>query len=371
MYIWQIPHWPDFSWNDKKLAPLLAEANREQARLLGKMEALGFELRSEAYLRNMTQEVVKSSEIEGENLNADQVRSSIARRLGMDVAGLVPADRNVEGVVEMMLDATQNYADPLTDVRLFAWHCALFPASFSGLKPILTGCWRSDSDGPMQVVSGSYGHEHVHYQAPPAEMVPVDIESFLGWFDEPTQIDPLLNAGIAHLHFVTIHPLEDGNGRIARAITEMALARGEDSHQRAYSMSSQIRIEHTDYYDILERTQKGSLDITAWLKWFLGCLTRAIKDAQLRLEEALKKARFWDRFGKEALNDRQIKVLWRVMREDWEGKLTSSKWAKLANCSQDTAGRDINNLIERGALQKDAPGGRSTSYSVISGIKEN
>jgi len=364
VYIWELAQWPVFGWDAQRLAPLLAEANREQGRLLGKMEALGFELRNEAYLQSLTQEVVKSSEIEGAKLDSDQVRSSIARRLGMDIAGLVPADRHVEGVVEMMLDATRNYAQPLTEERLFAWHAALFPTGFSGMQPILTASWRTDATDPMQVVSGPIGRERVHYQAPAAKQLPEQMSAFLDWFNAPTQIDPILKAAVAHLHFVTIHPLEDGNGRIARAITDMALAQGEKSYQRSYSMSAQIRKERSEYYGALERSQKGPLDITPWLEWFLHCLVRAMEDAQVRLNEAIKKARFWERFGKEALNERQIRVLQRYMREDWEGKLTSSKWAKIAGCSQDTAGRDIRALIERGALTKDDAGGRSTSYSI-------
>ena len=365
MYIWELETWPVFVWDADQLSPILAEANREQGRLLGKMEALGFDLRSEAYLQSLTQEVVKSSEIEGEKLDGYQVRSSIAQRLGFDIAGLAPADRYVDGIVEMMLDATRSFDQPLTEDRLFAWHSALFPSGFSGMKPVLTGFWRTDAEGPMQVVSGPMGRERVHFQAPPADQLEEQMAAFLEWFNAPTAIDPILKAGLAHLYLVTIHPLEDGNGRIARAITEMALAQGEKTYQRSYSMSAQIRKERNDYYDMLEGSQKGTLDITAWLKWFLQCLIRAMEEAQDRLDEAIKKALFWDRFGKEALNERQIKVLQHFMRDDWEGKLTSSKWAKLADCSQDTAGRDINNLIDRGALKKDSAGGRSTSYSVV------
>lgn len=364
MFIWQLDNWPNFSWDDQSLTRLLMKTHREQGRLLGKMEALGFELRNEANLQNLTQEVVKSSEIEGEKLDSDMVRSSIARRLGMDIAGLVPADRKVEGVVEMMLDATRNYAAPLTIERLHAWNAALFPYGFSRLRVILAGQWRTDAHGPMQVVSGPLGREKVHFEAPPATELDSEIDRFLSWFNTNTTLDPLLKAGIAHLWFVTIHPFEDGNGRIARAVTEMALARGEDTQQRAYSMSSQIRKERNEYYALLESTQKSSLDLTSWLEWFLGCLSRAVDDAQSRLDVALGKARFWDRFGKEALNERQIKVLQRVMREDWQGNLTSSKWAKIADCSQDTAGRDIKDLIGRGALTKNIGGGRSTNYSI-------
>jgi len=364
LYIWQSDNWPKFSWDHQHLTPLLTRAHHEQGRLFGKMEALGFELRNEAWLRSLTEEVVKSSEIEGEILDTDMVRSSIARRLGMNIAGLIPADRNVEGVVEMTLDATRNYAAPLTKTRLLAWHAALFPGGRSGLHMVLPGQWRTDAQDPMQVVSGPLGRQRVHFEAPPADRLETEIEGFLSWFNAATTADPLLRAAMAHLWFVTIHPFEDGNGRIARAVTEMALAQGEQTSQRAYSMSAQIRKERKDYYELLERTQKSSLDITPWLEWFLACLARSLDEAQTRLDTALAKARFWERFGKEALNERQIKVLQRVMREDWQGMVSSSKWAKIAACSQDTAGRDIKDLLQRGALIQNAGGGRSTTYSV-------
>jgi Fic family protein len=363
-YIWQIEDWPALHWDNHALAQALARASREQGRLLGRMEHLGFELRGEAHLRTLTEDVVKSSEIEGEKLPADQVRSSIARRLGMDVAGLVPADRNVEGVVEMMMDATGNYRQPLTEDRLFGWHASLFPTRRSGMTKIKVGGWRDDDSGPMQVVSGPMGREKVHYQAPPADRVPDEMSRFLAWYSEPGDTDPLLIAGLAHLWFVTIHPLDDGNGRIARAIADLALARSEGTGQRFYSMSGQIRAERNDYYSILERTQQAGLDITEWQSWFLECLLRAIDGAQDTLAAVLQKARFWERFAKEPLNERQIKVLNRLL-DGFEGKLTSSKWAKIAKCSQDTAHRDITDLIERGALQKDPGGGRSTSYSLV------
>ena len=364
MYIWEHEAWPKLVWDEPYLAPLLTKVHREQGRLIGKMEALGFELQGRTYLETLTLDVVKSSEIEGEKLDSDQVRSSIARRLGMDIAGLVPADRNVDGVVEMMLDATRRYATPLTDKRLFDWHAALFPTGRSGMRTILVGKWREDTDGPMQVVSGPIGHEHVHYEAPPSSRIQEEIERFLAWFNQSSNNDPLLRAGLAHLWFVTIHPFEDGNGRITRAIADMVLARGDQSAQRAYSMSAQIRRERDDYYRMLERAQKSSLDITQWQEWFLGCMTRAVGEAQDLLEDAIQKARFWDRYSKEALNERQITVLKRIM-DNFEGKLTSSKWAKIAKCSQDTAGRDINDLIERGVLEKNSAGGRSTSYSIV------
>jgi Fic family protein len=364
MYIWEKPDWPTLTWDNDSLSRLLAKVSREQGRLLGKMEGLGFELRGEAHLQTLTEDVVKTSEIEGETLERDQVRSSIARRLGMDVGGLIPADRNVEGVVEMMLDATGNHEEPLTEDRLFGWHAALFPTGRSGMHKILVGQWRDDSDGAMQVVSGPIGRQEVHYEAPPADRLADEIARFLKWFEAPGDIDPLLIAGLAHMWFVTLHPFDDGNGRIARAIADMALARSEESVQRFYSMSAQIRLERKDYYDMLEHTQKRDLDITAWQDWFLNCLGRAIDGAQDTLAAVMEKARFWEQFAKEPLNARQIKVLNRLM-DGFEGKLTTSKWGKLAKCSQDTAYRDILDLIERGALQKDPGGGRSTSYSLI------
>src|SRR5882672_154830 len=363
-YIWENEQWPTLRWDDQALAKLLAHTSREQGRLIGKMEGLGFDLRSEAHLRTLTEDVVESSEIEGEKLERDQVRSSIARRLGMDIGGLVAADRNVEGVVEMTMDATANYRKPLDAERLFAWHSALFPTGRSGVSVIKVGGWRQDASGPMQVVSGRLGKERVHYEAPPAARVPKEMRKFLAWFAKPGDADPLLVAGLAHLWFVTIHPFDDGNGRIARAIADMALARSEGTEQRFYSMSGQIRHERDDYYNLLERTQKGGLDVTAWQKWFLECLLRAINGASTTLAAVLTKARFWERFAKEPLNKRQIEVLNRLL-DGFEGKLTSSKWAKLTKSSQDTAYRDIMDLVERGALRKDEGGGRSTSYSLV------
>lgn len=364
MYLWERPEWPRLTWDGQSLSSLLTRASREQGRLLGKMEALGFDLRSEAHLRTLTEDVVKSSEIEGEKLDSDQVRSSIAKRLGLDVGGLVPADRNVEGIVELMLDATGNYTKPLTEERLFGWHAALFPTGRSLMSKITVGNWRDDNAGPMQVVSGPVGKQKVHYEAPPAARVPREMKKFLNWFENPGDTDPLLVTGLAHLWFVTIHPFDDGNGRIARAIADMALARTERTGQRFYSMSAQIRRERNDYYLMLERSQKGEPDVTRWQDWFLSCLLRAIEGAQETLGGVLNKARFWERFAKEPLNERQINVLNRLL-DGFEGKLTTSKWAKLAQCSQDTAYRDVLDLVERGALKKDPGGGRSTSYSLI------
>jgi Fic family protein len=364
MYLWERRQWPQLGWNNPDLSALLVRTSREQGRLLGRMESVGFDLRAEAHLSTLTEDVVKSSDIEGEKLERDQVRSSIARRLGMDVAGLVPSERNVDGVVEMMLDATGNYAEELTEKRLFAWHAALFPTGHSGMQKIIVGAWRNDSSGPMQVVSGPVGKAKVHYEAPPAARLPREMKRFLRWFADPGSTDPLLVAGLAHLWFVTIHPFDDGNGRIARAIADMALARSEKTGQRFYSMSGQIRRERDSYYTMLERTQKGDPDVTPWQEWFLNCLLRAIEGAQDALGTVLNKARFWERFAKEPLNERQIKVLNRLL-DGFEGKLTTSKWAKVARCSQDTAHRDILDLLARGVLRKDPAGGRSTSYSLI------
>ena len=328
------------------------------------MEALGFNLRRQAVLQTLTEDVLNSSEIEGEKLNPEQVRSSLARRLGMDIGGLKAIDRHVEGVVEMMLDATGKYNAPLTAERLFAWHAAMFPAGRSGMSRINVGKWRDDRKGPMQAVSGPVGREHVHFEAPEAKGLDREIEKFLNWFNaNPKESDWVVNAALAHLWFVTIHPFDDGNGRIARAIADMSLARSENSSQRFYSMSAQIRQERADYYEILERTQKESMDVTAWMGWFFGCLGRAIDEAYQILEAVLFKARFWDSVANITLNDRQRLVLNRLL-DGFEGSLTTSKWAKLTKTSQDTATRDIAQLIEHGILVRNPGGGRSTSYSL-------
>jgi Fic family protein len=363
-YIHELKEWPKFRWRQDHLAEWLAAVRHRQGRLIGRMEGLGFTLRAEAVLQTLTEEVVKSSEIEGEVLDKDQVRSSIARRLGMDIGALTPAERNVEGVVEMMLDATQKFEMPLTVERLFAWHAALFPTGRSGMSRIRVGTWRSDSAGPMQVVSGPVGREKVHYEAPAAKKLNREIRAFLAWFNGPATTDPVLKAAIAHLWFVTVHPFDDGNGRIARAIADMALARSEGSTQRFYSMSAQIRTERKAYYDILEAAQKGGLDITGWLEWFLGCLDRAFNGAETILAAVLRKAHFWELHGGEPFNDRQRRILNRLL-DGFEGKLTSSKWAVLGKTSQDTASRDIDDLVKRGILLKDPAGGRSTSYSLV------
>lgn len=362
-YIYERKGWPDFRWEHARIAARLADVTHRQGRLIGRMEGLGFQLQAEAVLNTLTEDVLKSSEIEGERLDRDQVRSSIARRLGLDIGGLAPSDRNVEGVVEMMLDATQHYAEPLTGGRLFAWHAALFPTGHSGISRIRVGAWRDDKRGPMQVVSGPIGRERVHYEAPAADRVRGEIKRFVDWFEKDHSTNLVLKAGVAHLWFVTIHPFDDGNGRIARAIADMVLARSEKTSQRFYSMSAQIRVERKAYYEILEATQKGELDITRWLEWFLDCLGRAIERAETMFAMVLNKARLWERFSDLEFNERQRDLINRLLN-GFEGKLTSSKWASLAKCSQDTALRDIEDLIRKKVLVKDSAGGRSTSYSL-------
>jgi Fic family protein len=366
MYIHELDDWRRFHWDWQRLAESLASVRHRQGILIGHMKALGFDLQQEAVLQTLTSDVLKSSDIEGEKLDAAQVRSSLARRLGIDIGALTPADRNVEGVVEMMLDATRHYDQPLTAERLFAWHASLFPTGHSGMTKIRAGAWRDDSTGPMQVVSGPLGKEHVHFEAPKADRLDAEMRGFLDWFETESGIDPVLKAGIAHLWFITIHPFDDGNGRIARAIADLALARSENSPQRFYSMSAQIRQERNAYYSILEETQKGTMDITQWMDWFLGCLGRAIDAAHTTLSAVLAKARFWERLQGVPLNDRQSLVLNRLL-DDFSGKLTTSKYAKLARCSQDTALRDILPLVERGILVRNPAGGRSTSYALAKG----
>ena len=364
MYIHELKGWPRFAWDAKQLTEPLAAIRHRQGRLIGNMEALGFNLRQEAVLQTLTSDVLKSSEIEGEQLDAEQVRSSIARRLGMDVGALKPADRNVEGVVEMMLDATARYDQPLTADRLLGWQAALFPTGRSGMIKINTGAWRNDGNGPMQVVSGPVGRERVHFQAPAAAKLDGEMNAFLDWFNTDASNDPVLKAAIAHLWFVTIHPFDDANGRIARAITDMSLARSEDSPQRFYSMSAQIRQERKAYYEILEATQKGTLDITPWMAWFLDCLGSAIEGAHTTLAAVLAKARFWEGIACTAINERQRMILNRLL-DGFGGKLTTSKYAKLAKSSNDTALRDILFLVENGILARNAEGGRSTSYDLV------
>ena len=366
-YIHDHPDWPNLRWDEGSLSEPLADARHRQGRLMGRMESLGFDLRQEAILETLTGDVLKTSEIEGERLDGEQVRSSVARRLGMDIGGLRHVDRNVDGIVEMMMDATGDYAKPLTAQRLHAWHSSLFPTGQTAMTRITVGAWRDDGGGPMQVVSGPIGRQRVHYEAPPAERLDREIGAFLGWFNAPAEIDGVLRAGLAHLWFVTIHPFDDGNGRIARAIADMALARSEGSPQRFYSMSSQIMRERSDYYDILERTQKGSVDVSAWQEWFLACLGRAIDDAQATLSGVLAKARFWERASRVPFNERQRLIVNRLLDGEFRGKLTTSKWAKLTKCSQDTALRDIQDLIAHGILARSLEGGRSTSYDLVTG----
>jgi Fic family protein len=363
-YIWQAPQWPQWRYDLSALAQPMAQVSRAQGLLLGRMADVGLSLQDEASLAALTDDVLKTSEIEGEHLNVASVRSSIARRLGVDIGSLAPVDRHVEGVVDMVLDATTRHAAPLTRERLFAWHAVLFPTGYSGLARITTAAWRDDAQGSMQVVSGPIGRQRVHFEAPPAERLDADMGALLNWLNDPAPADPdLLRAGLGHLWFVTIRPFDDGNGRVARAIGDLLLARADGSSQRFYSLSAQIQRERKAYYDILERTQKGSLDVTEWLRWFLDMLDQALSQALSELDAVLFKARFWQRLQGAALNERQIKVLNRLL-DGFEGKLTSSKWAALAQCSADTALRDISDLIDRGVLQRTAAGGRSTSYEL-------
>ena len=364
VYIHELTDWPHFYWSQETLAQKLAAVRYRQGELIGRMKAMGFSLRAEAVFQTLTLDVLKSSEIEGEILDREQVRSSIARHLGMDIGAVAPVSRNIEGIVEMTLDATQNYDKPLTKERLFGWHASLFPTGYSGIRKIRVAVWRDDSKGPMQVVSGQIGHERVHFEAPSADRIEREMTIFLDWFNNDDGTDLVLRSGIAHLWFVTIHPFEDGNGRIARALADLMLARSEQSPQRFYSMSAQIRNERDAYYGGLEETQKGTLDITARLEWFLDCLNRAFDGVDSTLAIVLKKARFWESYSETQFNDRQRLVLNKLL-DGFEGKMTSSKWAKLAKCSQDTALRDILELTERGILAKDSAGGRSTSYSLI------
>lgn len=368
-YIHQSTQWPHWVWDHGQIAAILGIVRNRQGRLIGRMETLGFSLRSEAILQTLTLDVLKSSEIEGEILDPGQVRSSIARRLGMNIGGLVPSDRNVDGVVEMMMDATQNFDKSLTEDRMFGWHASLFPTGRSGMHKITVGAWRDDSHGPMTIVSGPVGREKVHYEAPQANRLKKEMREFLAWFNGAQELDPVLKAAIAHLWFVTLHPFDDGNGRIARAIADMQLARADKSRERFYSLSTQIRQERNAYYNILEKTQKSApvsqkgIDLTAWLTWFLNCLDHALDSTESTLSAVLDKARFWESQQAKDVNDRQ-KMIINKLFDGFEGKMTSSKWAKIAKCSQDTAHRDILDLVEKGIFLKDAAGGRSTSYSL-------
>ena len=365
VYIHQLPHWPAFRWNHEKISPLLARIRNRQGRLLGRMEALGFNLRAEANLETLILDVQKSSEIEGELLDAEQIRSSLAKRLGMDIAGLPPAERNVEGVVEMLLDATQQYQQPLSAERLFGWHAALFPNGRSGMHTITVAAWRNHKkEDPIQVISGAMGKEKVHFEAPDSDRLEAEMQQFINWFNEDLQMDPVLKAAVAHLWFITLHPFDDGNGRMARAITDLQLARTDESKQRFYSMSAQIRKERKTYYHILEKTQQSSMDITGWVTWFLECLERAVDANSDTLSHVLLKANFWEKHLATAFNPRQHLMLNKLL-DRFEGKLTTSKWAKITKTSSDTALRDIQDLIEKQVLMKETSGGRSTSYVIV------
>ncbi|MEH6823582.1 MAG: Fic family protein [Motiliproteus sp.] len=363
-FLWERSDWPSLTWVEERLSEPLMRASHAHERLCKGLDGIDAEARNEVHLQTLTQDLVKSTEIRETAYDPEKVRSSVARRLGMEIGGLVPSDRNEDAVVDMMLDATDNYAQPLTVQRLFSWHTALFPTGRSGMRKIIVGNWRNDSNGPMGVRSGPIGKETVHFEAPPAERVPDELQKFLNWFENPVDTDPVLVAGLAHLWFLTIHPFDDGNGRIARAIADMTLARAEQSSQRFYSMSAQIRKERNAYDKIIELSQKGELDVSSWLEWFLNCQVRAIDTAQQTLDATLEKARFWQRFKEVTLNPRQIKMLNRLL-DGFNGKLTSTKWAKIAKCQQDTACHDITDLIARGALQKAPSGGRKTSYSLV------
>ncbi len=361
-YIWQLPEWTVWEFDASRLSELLSRVTLERGRLLGGMQALGFKLAEDTALRVLTDDVIKTSEIEGEKLNPESVRSSLARRLGMNIGALAPSDRQVDGVVEMVLDATQRYDQLLTEERLFAWHAALFPAGYSGWSKIVTGAYRTDADGPMQVVSGGVGREKVHFEAPPAARLVQEMALFLDWFNNHAQgLDPTIKAGLAHLWFVTIHPFEDGNGRIGRAVCDIALARADESDQRFYSLSAQIQRERKDYYDSLESAQKGTQDVTKWLEWFLGCLLRAIQGSAKQMQEVMLKASFWNHWSNVAMNERQVKMLNKLI-DGFEGNLTNKKWVTMNHCSPDTALRDIKELVEQGIIVSTGAGGRSTQY---------
>ncbi len=362
-YIWQQSGWPRLHYHAERLVRLLAPVHCAQGNLLGRLRDVSMGLRDQATLQVLTADVVNTSEIEGEHLDPETVRSSVARCLGVDVGALAPADRHVDGVVDMVLDATAHFDQPLTDERLFGWHAALFPTGYSGLHRIRVGGWRDDARGPMQVISGPVGRESVHYEAPPAARLAGEMADFLHWFNTVDEPDPLIKAGLAHLWLVTIHPFDDGNGRIARAVCDMALARADQSPQRFYSLSAQIQRERSDYYDHLEQAQKATLDVTDWLEWFFGCLLRAMQGADVAVSAVLSKARFWQHWADVPMNERQITLLNRLL-DGFEGKLTSRKWAKIAKCSPDTALRDITDLLNRGVLRKSGAGGRSTSYAL-------
>lgn len=364
MYIHEQADWPHFQWQTERLTPLLGRLYQRYGRLQGQLDALGFGPQAEASLASLTQDALRSAEIEGERLELRQVRSSVARRLGVEIEDAVPVSREVDGMVDLTLDAIRNCREPLTRERLFAWHGSLFPSGRSGLFHIRTGDWRDDAKGPMQVVSGGFGRERVHFQAPEATRLAAEMERFLEWFETESVVDPIVHAGIAHVWFLTLHPFDDGNGRIARALTDLRLSRLDGGLVRFYSLSAAILAERKEYYRILETTQSGSLDITPWLLWFLGCMERAMERAEDEVGAVLKRHTFWQSHADAGFNERQRKVLARVL-EGFEGKLTSGKWAKLADCSTDTALRDIQALVEQGILERDEGGGRSTGYRLV------
>ena len=360
MYLHEYDNWWDFRYDKGRVMNELGRIRAKQGLLLGRMMSLGFDFQDEALLPALTMELTSSSEIEGENLDFKQVRSSIARRLGIETAGMVEASRYVEGVVMMLLDATTHYDEPLTDKRLFGWHNVLFPSGMSGLYQIEVARYRS---GEMQVVSGPMGREKVHYQAPSPERVPQEMERFIHWINSDSGIDDVIKAAIAHLWFVTIHPFDDGNGRIARALTDMLLARSEHTSKRFYSMSAKIKLQRNIYYDTLEHTQRGDGDITDWILWFLQCFDQALDGTNETLSNVLDKARYWEYFAHLTVNERQRKLI-NMQFDGFFGKLTSGKWAKIAKCSSDTALNDIKDLLEKGMLVKNGEGGRSTNYSL-------
>ncbi len=360
-YIYQYEQWPHFTWDDREVNGILGRVRHLQGKIMGQMASLGFFMKEEALLSTLTTDVIKSSEIEGEKLNYEQVRSSIARRLGMEYAGMIAATRDVDGVVEMMLDATQNFNEQLTEERLLGWQAALFPSGWSGIQRVDAGSWRK---GVMQVVSGPLGKEKIHYLAPAPERVKQEMDLFLEWFNAESKQDAVLKAAIAHFWFIIIHPFDDGNGRIARALSDMLLARSEGSPQRFYSLSNQVLIEKKGYYAVLQNVQHSNRDITEWLKWFLNCLHHALETTEKTMHNALQKADFWDRHKETLLNGRQRLMLNKLL-DGFDGKLRTSKWAKITKCSADTALRDIHDLIEKGILRKEESGGRSTNYGLI------
>jgi len=363
LYIHEQKDWTHFYWDETTVSLQLAKTKYLQGKLMGKMESLGFDLQDEALLNTLTSEIVKSSEIEGEKLDLEQVRSSLAKRLGIEIAGTKESERHIDGIVEMMLNTTQAHQLAITKERLFGWHAALFPTGWSNLYKIKVANWRDDSTGPMQVVSGAMGKEKVHFQAPDSVKIPAEMKKFFKWVNSEPKIDPVLKAAIAHFWFVTIHPFEDGNGRITRAITELLLARSDNSMKRFYSMSSQIKLDRKEYYLQLEKAQKGNSDITSWILWFLKCLEKALESSNEALASILFKSAFWNHHAKTIFNYRQQKILNQLF-DGFTGKLSTSKWAKICKCSQDTALRDIQDLIKKDILQKEPGGGRSTNYEL-------